>query len=870
MTATLGHATPGAPHHAAVSGSSTPGRLAVLDGLRAVAVGLVVGLHAGVPLMGGGSLGVTVFFVLSGFLITGILSRPGTFTRAGLTTFWVRRFKRLFPALAAVVAFVTVYALLVLEGEQREFQLWQALTSITWTTHLALGRGSTTEDYGLLGQTWSLGVEEMFYLGWPLVLAALLALTGSTVRRVLAVLVLAGGVATWRAYLSSQGLAAHVGMGIDAQLDGLLIGSALALGLPAARERLLGHQRLLTTVGVLALGWYAVATALPVHGLLPGDSAYLVTSLLTAGLLARMVLPGDGRVHGTVVRLLTLRPVVAIGLISYSLYLWHRVVFEIMADHLPLDSPVARLAAAPVAIGLALGVSAASWWLLERPAQLGGSAPLARDDADEDDHAGGSGAGAAGAAAVGGFAGGTGAAAAAAGGAGSGGGSAPVPTPGGAGGAGGAGGTGGGRAVLRRSLQLLLPAVVCLALALVGVRLSQELDVTGSPVSEPVGCQPSPEQPGPRIDLGIQPAGGTASDPSQHGGDPAYDALGAAEVRSLVRRAESAGASIISTAASWSSLKPEGDRPYDWANLDMVVDAARDRGLQVRLQVMTMPEWATDDPGDLPPVVGGPPPAGAGPSDPEEWRAPRSDLELARWQRFVRDLVVHVQGRVQYLEVWNEPNTWEFWPTGPDPEAFVRLLDATYDVVKDVDPRITVVSGGLSGNDVGFLEDVYDARDALLGEDATIFDQVGLHPFSGDRAPDVEQESWVYDRPPFGTYDGNFLGFERAHQLMEERGDVGMPVYIGEFGYSSEVWQESQPVPDAQRAAYLTDAFEAATCFGYVSALGWYYFHPTPWNEPSWTLLDRDFEPTRTFDALRTWAGRTGVLGASAPQGNGL
>ncbi len=348
-------------------------RLPALDGLRALAIVLVVGLHAGVPGMAGGSIGVTVFFVLSGYLITSLLMRPRALSRGSIGRFYWRRFLRLFPALAAVVAVVTVYALVALEGEERRFQLLQSLASITYTNDFFMGRGADTADFGLLGQTWSLAVEEQYYLVWPLLLLATTTVLRGARARVAAVLSLAALVVLWRMHVSSDGLAAHVGMSLDTQTDGLLIGSALALLLPQARDWLVRHQAIVTLGAIASIGLLLAETAVvSSHHLLPGDSNYTLVSLASAVIITRLVLPADpqrgtGRAHAALMRLFTRRPVVWLGVISYSLYLWHRVVFEILNDQLVLDSLQARLLVAPVALGLAVGVSALSFYAIETP-----------------------------------------------------------------------------------------------------------------------------------------------------------------------------------------------------------------------------------------------------------------------------------------------------------------------------------------------------------------------------------------------------------------------------------------------------------------------------------------------------------------------
>ncbi|NYG54367.1 GH39 family glycosyl hydrolase [Nocardioides perillae] len=397
----------------------------------------------------------------------------------------------------------------------------------------------------------------------------------------------------------------------------------------------------------------------------------------------------------------------------------------------------------------------------------------------------------------------------------------------------------------RRVLLLLLPGLLCLALAVVGLSVIRSLEDAEPAVGPVVACEPSRSRPGPLIDLGVQAAGGVGQG-EELGSTVTYPELTAPEIRRLVARAEAAGAAVISTAASWRTIEPDPDRPYDWTLLDRVIDAANAAGLRVRLQVSTMPQWAVEET--------------SSPTDTDFWHPPLTDTELRRWTRFVHDLTVHVQGRVDYLEIWNEPNEYDFWPTGPDPVAFARLLEASYAAVKEVDPSISIVSGGLSNNDIGFLRAVYDARDELYGEDEVLFDQVGVHPFSGDRSPSTELARWTYEREPFGEFSQNFLGIVDLHDLMEQRGDADKPLYIGEFGYSTQPWREFGPVSDADRAVYLEEAFRAATCYSYVSALSWYYFHPTRFNEPSWTLLDRQGQPNETYAALVAWARRVGAL----------
>lgn len=386
----------------------------------------------------------------------------------------------------------------------------------------------------------------------------------------------------------------------------------------------------------------------------------------------------------------------------------------------------------------------------------------------------------------------------------------------------------------RANVLVVGAAVVLLALVtLAGVVLvtrdtpaGRGAGAGGSPVTDTVSCQPTAERPGPLIDLGVQAAIGE---------DEAI-LLPPRTVRRLVRLADQAGASVISTAASWRDIRPREGRPYNFSGLDRVIDAARERDLMVRLQVVGTPDWALD--------------GGAAGS---QWRPPLSDAELDRWSSWVRDLMNHVDGRVEWVEVWSEPNNDEFWATGPDPEAYTRLLTRTHTAVKDVDPTVQVVTGGVSGNDIGFIEAMYDELPGG-GSGRQPFDAVGVHPFTGDLTPEQVAPGRRYEREPFGLYDENFVGFRAIHTLMTERGDGDLPIYISEFGYSTTEDRGSEAVPDGLRATYLTEAFEAATCSPYVSVFSWYYLHPTPFDPASWTLLDRQLRPNKTYAALRAWS----------------
>lgn len=395
----------------------------------------------------------------------------------------------------------------------------------------------------------------------------------------------------------------------------------------------------------------------------------------------------------------------------------------------------------------------------------------------------------------------------------------------------------------RAGVQVVVAAVLVLAVGAVGVwttqrdREPEQARTTAEGLLEPGStvptCEPTAAEPGPVIDLNVQSATG----------DEARPIRSPQEVRELVRLAADAGAQVISTSASMRTMQPVEGGPIQFEYVDRTIAAAREAGLQVRLQLAGVPDWALEDPQD-------------------ERQAPRSTAELERWTAFVVAVMRHVRGQVDYLEVWNEPNTDKWWPTGPDPLEFARLLEATYDPVKEVAPDTQVVTGGLASNDLGYLSWVYKGLDRL-GVDASPFDMVGAHPFAGDKAPESIDPSKRYDRNPFGLYDENFTGFMGLHGVMDGNGDGAKPIYITQFGYSTRDGGQRKAVPDALRAEYLTQAFRQATCVPYVPVFSWYAFHPTPWDGQEWTLLDKQDRPNATYAALAAWGAQVAEVTGS-------
>ena len=204
-----------------------------LDGLRTIAVAFVVLYHFHVPGFGGGFIGVNVFFVLSGYLITSILLREHRATgRIRLVPFWVRRVLRLYPALLVMVLVgVTLWALLGNDGGANVAPQSAALLALSYTGNLARSLGHLSQ--GVFAPTWSLATEEQFYLVWPPILFLLLSRRArvGVVLAALGVLVVASSAAGWLLYDDRGGSATpDIYFNPIFNVAPLLMGCILAIG----------------------------------------------------------------------------------------------------------------------------------------------------------------------------------------------------------------------------------------------------------------------------------------------------------------------------------------------------------------------------------------------------------------------------------------------------------------------------------------------------------------------------------------------------------------------------------------------------------------------------------------------------------------
>lgn len=360
-----------------------------LDGLRAVAVALVLAGHGGIPGLSGGFIGVDVFFVLSGFLITSLLiDELGRTGRIDLTGFWIRRARRLLPALVLMV--LTVAA-------ARELLPYQALTGLRgdaiaaflWIANWRFVAQKT--DYFTQGappsplqHTWSLGVEEQYYIVWPMLLIAVTLLLAARAKRyftkttvghvrfagflIASLGALASAVAA--IVVTSNATRDRIYFGTDTRAQALLIGAAAAAllvrdwpslnrGWCLVRTRW-GRRiaRVLPAVGVAGLAAMAHFSTGSVeefrHGLL----------LAVAVAAVFVVAPVALEQRGVVARVLACRPLVWLGTISYGVYLWHWPVFLALNGE---RTGRTGLQLFGIRCMVTVALAAASWWLIEQP-----------------------------------------------------------------------------------------------------------------------------------------------------------------------------------------------------------------------------------------------------------------------------------------------------------------------------------------------------------------------------------------------------------------------------------------------------------------------------------------------------------------------
>ncbi len=353
--------------HEAVSGASAATYRPYLDGLRAVAVYLVVLYHSGLGVFRHGFIGVDIFFVLSGYLVTQLLLRDLA-ANGGirLRRFYARRYRRLLPAsFVVLITTAVVFTVIATAAEVSEatnaFRAAFLYVANWYFIHQAADYFAADIDRNPLIHFWSLAVEEQFYLVWPLLLGGLYALTRRMQRQfqwLRGIIALAGLASMALALQWASTDLTRAYYGTDTRAYELLAGAFLALT-PSLVTRAAARPRAAQVLAVIAVVAIALlATATPLEPIERGVAITVVTSLL---IVAMSAVPG-----GLVPGLLARPGAVYLGRVSYGTYLWHWPVIILVTTEFTLEP----LAVAAVAVIASTGLAAISFHLLEQPVRL--------------------------------------------------------------------------------------------------------------------------------------------------------------------------------------------------------------------------------------------------------------------------------------------------------------------------------------------------------------------------------------------------------------------------------------------------------------------------------------------------------------------
>jgi len=329
--------TTAAPPQPTPSEQQSRSHIAALDGLRGLAVIAVLFFHAGK--LRGGFLGVDLFFALSGFLITSLLlaevDRRG---RVGLVAFWGRRFRRLLPAVLLLLVAVTVIVTIVASVPERAATLedgpWAQFYLANW--HAIAGHRDYWASFELprmFGHLWSLAIEEQFYLVWPIIIG-LIAWRAQRVHRAVAVFCIAASALSllWIIVLFNPADPTRVYIGTDTRASSLLLGALFATApMRSVVGRVVGRSASLFTLfvvviaAVLGASWFLVdgpSSRWLFHG---GLFVHSLLSALLVALCAANPSAGTSRCIGWA-------PLAFIGVLSYSLYLWHWPIYALLTE----------------------------------------------------------------------------------------------------------------------------------------------------------------------------------------------------------------------------------------------------------------------------------------------------------------------------------------------------------------------------------------------------------------------------------------------------------------------------------------------------------------------------------------------------------
>ena len=294
-----------------------------LDGLRGFAILGVMIFHARYPFLEGGFIGVDIFFVLSGFLITYLLvSEFDQYGSVSLRNFYMRRLLRLGPALLALLFAFCLASFLFLSSQKATSNYIDSLISLAYLSNWA--RAFSIHPPDLLGHTWSLSIEEQFYIIWPIILLTMLRLSKN--RSQVVILAAITAISSWivRVYLLSNGATPErLYNGLDTRADALMVGCTIGVAMSSGLL-MKNHRETLSKIFIF-MAPISVACLLgrwrsPVMYQFGFFTIDIMATILVIDVLINP--------RSLIRKLLGMRWLVWVGRISYSLYLWHYPIYR--------------------------------------------------------------------------------------------------------------------------------------------------------------------------------------------------------------------------------------------------------------------------------------------------------------------------------------------------------------------------------------------------------------------------------------------------------------------------------------------------------------------------------------------------------------
>jgi peptidoglycan/LPS O-acetylase OafA/YrhL len=351
-----------------------------IDGIRACAVAAVVLFHGGVTGLAGGFLGVDTFFVLSGFLITSLLlAERLAHGRIDLKRFWIRRARRLMPALLAMLLATVVAARFLLDADALGLLRTDAYAALAYVANWRMifrgtGYVAATAAPSPLQHTWSLGIEEQFYLLWPLFITALTIWLAARRARTVLVVLCCAGIAVSQLVCGRLFQPESLGRayyGTDTRAQALLIGAALAALLTSAGDTSRWrHRAPARHAGLALLGFLGVAVTVWLWHAASEHASWLYHGGMTAAALATALVIAHVVVspRSPLARAFGVAPLVWLGHLSYGVYLWHWPLFTFVTADV---TGLSRWPLLAVRLAGTLAVAVVSYHLIEQPIRRG-------------------------------------------------------------------------------------------------------------------------------------------------------------------------------------------------------------------------------------------------------------------------------------------------------------------------------------------------------------------------------------------------------------------------------------------------------------------------------------------------------------------